>query len=92
MGIKSSVKFFADDTSIFSVVRDPLVSAAELNHDLGLISQWAHQWKMSFNPYPIKQVEEILFSQKQRSPVHLPIYFNNFVVKRVSDQTLRLSS
>ena len=37
-GIMSSVKFFADDTSLFSIVRDPLVSAVELNHDLALIS------------------------------------------------------
>ena len=85
VGIKSAVKFFADDTSIFSVVRDPLVSAVELNHDLGLISQWAYQWKMCFNPDPTKQAEEILFSQKRRSPVHPPLYFNNFEVKRVSD-------
>ena len=85
IGIKSSVKFFADDTSIFSVVHDPLVSAVELNHDLDLISHWAHQWKMSFNPDPTKQAEEILFSQKRRSPDHPPIYFNNFEVKKVSD-------
>ena len=63
-GIKSSVKFFADDTSLFSVVRDPQISAQELNHDLDLISRWAHQWKMSFNPDPTKQAEEVLFSQK----------------------------
>ena len=30
-GIKSSVKFFADDTSLFSIVRDKYVSAEELN-------------------------------------------------------------
>ena len=53
--IKSSVKFFADDTSLFSIVQDPVVSAEELNHDLHLISLWAKQWKMSFNPDPTKQ-------------------------------------
>ena len=84
-GIKSSVKFFADDTSLFSVVRDPVVSAEELNHDLLLINNWAHQWKMSFNPDPTKQAEEILFSQKLNSPDHPPIYFNDIEVKRVSD-------
>ena len=84
-GIKSSVKFFADDTSLFSIVRDPLVSAVELNHDLALISKWAHQWKMSFNPDPTKQAEEIIFSYKRKSPDHPPIYFNNIEVKRVSD-------
>ena len=85
VGIKSSVKFFADDTSLFSVVRDPLISAEELNHDLDLINQWAHQWKMCFNPDPTKQAEEVLFSYKNISPQHPPIYFNNTEVKRVDD-------
>ena len=39
-GIKSSIKFFADDTSLVSTVYDPKISADELNHDLQLISQW----------------------------------------------------
>ena len=38
-GIKSSIKFFADDTSLFSIVRDPKMSADDLNHDLKLINQ-----------------------------------------------------
>ena len=63
-GIKSQIKFFADDTSLYSVVTDPVTSAAELNHDLKIISDWANQWKMSFNPDPTKPAEEILFSQK----------------------------
>ena len=82
-GIKSSINFFADDTSLYSVVDDPEVSTDELNYDLNLIGQWAHQWKMSFNPDPTKQAEEILFSYKQKSPIHPPIYFNHTEVKRV---------
>ena len=35
--LKSSVKFFADDTSLFSIVHDPTITAEELNHDLHLI-------------------------------------------------------
>ena len=54
-GIKSKIKFFADDTSLFSIVQDPNISAEDLNHDLNLISQLAFQWKMSFNPDPNKQ-------------------------------------
>ena len=62
-----------------------MVSAEELNHDLDLINNWAHQWKMCFNPDPTKQAEEILFSQKLKKPVHPPIYFNDIEVKRVSN-------
>ena len=43
VGIKSQIKFFADDTSLFSVVHDPTVSSRELNHDLDLISRWAYK-------------------------------------------------
>ena len=53
-GIKSSIKVFADDTSLFSILRDFITSADGLNHDLGIISHWAFQWKMSFNPDPTK--------------------------------------
>ena len=59
-GIESSVKFFADDTSLFSVVKDPQVSAVNLQHDLNMITEWAYQWKMSFNPDLTKQAEEIV--------------------------------
>ena len=84
-GLKSHVNFFADDTSLFSIVQDPKVSANELNYDLNLISQWARRWKMSFNPDASKQSEEVLFTLKKPSTTHPPIYFNNIEVKRVND-------
>ena len=37
-GIKSSIKFFADDTSLFSTVYGPKISAEELNQDLRLVN------------------------------------------------------
>ena len=60
--IKSNIKFFADDTMLFSIVEDPVTSAYNLNRDLGMIYQWAHQWKMEFHTDPIKQATEVLFS------------------------------
>ena len=82
-GIKSQIKFFADDTSLYSVVHDPTVSAEELNHDLEIINKWATQWKMSFNPDPTKPAEEILFSRKKTPTDHPPLFFNGSEVKRV---------
>ena len=35
--IKSNIKFFADDTMLFSIVKDPVTSANDLNHDLDMI-------------------------------------------------------
>ena len=48
--IVSTVKFFAHDTSIFSAVNNPNITADELNKDLQKISEWVYKWKMSFNP------------------------------------------
>ena len=84
-GIKSHVKFFADDTSLFSIVKDPTTSAPELNHDLDVISLWARQWKMSFNPDPTKQAVQVSFSRKIKPTGHPKIYFNTIEVKSVKE-------
>ena len=41
--LSSNQKLFADDTSLFSVVRDLNTSAIEINDDLKKIEAWAHQ-------------------------------------------------
>ena len=66
----SNIKLFADETMLFSIVKDPTISASDLNHDFNIIFQWAHQWKMDFNPDPTKQATEVLFSCKKYSPNH----------------------
>ena len=55
VGLKCNVKLFDDDTSLFTVVEDSNTAASDMNHDLDLISQWAHAWRISFNPDPQKQ-------------------------------------
>ena len=84
--IKSNIKFFADDTMLFSLVEDPVTSAYDLNHDLDMIYQWAHQWKMEFNPDPIKQATEVLFSCKKKSVNHQQLNFNGIAVVKVNEQ------
>ena len=78
--IKSNIKFFADDMMLFSIVKDPVTSANDLNHDLDMIYQWAHQWKMEFNPDPIKQATEVLFSCEKNSVNHPQLNFNGSAV------------
>ena len=82
---KSNIKFFADDTMLFSNVKDPAISADELNHDLDIIRQWAYQWKMEFNPDPNKQAE-VLFSCKKFSPNHPQLIFNGTAITKVNEQ------
>ena len=52
--LKSNAKLFADDTSLFTLVKDKNESTSILNNDLLLISKWAYNWKMIFNPDPTK--------------------------------------
>ena len=84
--IKSNIKFFADDTMLFSIVDDPAVTATELSHDLDVIRKWAHQWKMEFNPDPTKQATEVIFSCKRNKPNHPHLTFNGNAVVVVKDQ------
>ncbi len=77
VNLESKPKIFADDTSLFSLVLDQLLSLEALNRDLSRISEWAHQWKMSFNPDPTKQAVEVYFSCRF-NPANAPVIsFNN---------------
>ena len=75
--LSTNAKSFADDASLFSEVRDINTSAAHLNNDLRRISNWAFQWKMSFNPDTSKQAQEVIFSDKLQKISHPSVYFNN---------------
>ena len=74
--ISSEAKLFADDTSLFTVVYDVDIAANKLNRDLEIISTWAYQWKMQYNPDKNKQAIQVIFSQKKDTPVHPPLFFN----------------
>ena len=48
-------------------------------------SNWAFQWKIRFNPDPKKQAPEMIFSRKFDKIDHPPLYFNQNLVKSLSD-------
>ena len=85
-GLKCSGKLFVDATSLFTVICDPNAAANDMNHCLQLISQWAHDWRMSFNPDPQKQAVELLLSEKRHEINHPVILFNDIPVKKVDIQ------
>ena len=85
-GLVSICKIFADDTSIFSKVFDKNSSQIILNNDLSIISEWAFQWKMQFNPDPNKQANEVYFSRKSNAGVYLPVDLNNSPVQLCESQ------
>ena len=59
--LTTNVKLFADDTSLFSIVRNMNTSTTNFNNDLNKIKNWAFQWKMNFNPDPSIQAQEVIF-------------------------------
>ena len=76
INIESDVKIFADDTSLFSKVNNPISSETVLNRDMERINTWANQWKMYFNPDVTKQAVEVYFSRKISSTTPPPVLFN----------------
>ena len=85
-GLKTNEKLFADDTSLFTIVKDKNKSANALNNDLSLISKWAFNWKMLFGPDPHKPAHEVLFSRKKKVSIHPVISLNNIQVEKGSCQ------
>ena len=83
--LKCNIKLFADDTSLFTVVQNPNTATNDMNHDLESMKQWAHQWRMSFNPDPQEQAVEIIFSRKRNISDHPVVLFNDTPVKKVDE-------
>ena len=69
--VGSNIRLFADDTSLFIVVDNPLTAAG-----LEKISQWL----VSFNP---TKTEAMLFSRKLNRPHHPPIFMQNHQITEV---------
>ena len=84
--LSTTAKLFADDKTLFSIVQNVNTSVNHLNSNFKKISNWAFQWKMSFNPDFSKQVEEVIFSRKIQKTCHPSIHFNNKSVKQVLSQ------
>ena len=80
------MKLFADDTSFFSTVYEPNISASQLESDLKNISHWAYKWKMNFNPDLSKHAQEVIFSRKAVKVSYPSIIFNTAPVARTTCQ------
>ncbi|MES9994044.1 MAG: reverse transcriptase family protein [Candidatus Thiodiazotropha sp.] len=78
--IGSNIRLFADDTSLFIIVENPLTAAEFLNTDLEKITQWAKTWLVSFNP---TKTESLLISRKVYKPQHPPLFMQNIQIKEV---------
>ena len=63
--MSSNAYIFDYDATLFSVIHNLNTAADELkNNVLVIISNWAYQWKMSFNSDLNKETQEVTFSRK----------------------------
>ena len=80
------MKRSADDTSLFTMVKDKNESANIINNDLLQISKNTYNWKMLFSPDPNNLAQEVLFSRKNKLQVNPSINLKNIQVERMSYQ------
>ena len=79
--INCDIRLLADDTSIFSVVKNASQTSDELKRDLEKACLWAWQWKMQFNA---NKTEEVIFSTKRLKPPHPPLHLGDEEVTRLT--------
>ena len=79
--INSFIRLFTDDTSLYIIVENPVVSAEILNSDIAKVHGWATEWLVTFNPL---KTEEMIFSRKLNKPQHSPIHMNQQPISQVS--------
>ena len=78
--IGSNIRLFADDTSLFIIVDDPVTAAGCINTDLVRISRWASTWLVTFNP---SKTETLLISRKLNRHLHPPLFMENHQISEV---------
>ena len=78
-----TARLFADDTSLYLIVDNPIESARRLNSDLDRMYQWAERWLVKFNAKK-KKTEALLISWKVNKFVHPPLTMNNEIITEVS--------
>jgi hypothetical protein len=71
--IGSTIKLFADDTTLYLVVENPVSAAVTLNTDLDRIHSWAKSWLVTFNP---NKTETMIISRKRKQQQHPPLFMN----------------
>ena len=67
--IGSNIRLFADDSSVYLIVDDPVAAAELLNLDLDKITKLANEWLVKFNH---NKGLSILISIKINRPFHHP--------------------
>ena len=78
--IKSNIRLFADDTSLFIIVDNLAEAANILNDDLSKITRWAGMWLVSFNA---AKTNSLLLTRKSYKPYHPTLYMQNQPISEI---------
>ena len=76
--IRSSIRLFADDTSIYTIIDDPQTAAFILNSDLDTINALANDWLLDFNT---TKTTSILISRRQLPIAYPPLEMNSIILR-----------
>ena len=79
--INSSIRLFADETSLYIIVDGPIQTAEQLNLDLTKIHRWLDKWLVTFNP---RKSDSILLSRKHNKPYHPAVLLNQTQIAEVN--------
>ena len=78
--IHSTVRLFADDTSMYIIVDNPDTAAEVLNNDLEQIHEWSKMWLVKFNA---AKTESMILSRKINKPIHPTLNMGGAQVQEV---------
>ena len=86
--IKSVIKLFADDTSLYLSLKNTIRRTDILNSDMEKITNWATAWKVNFNPLKT----ELMTISSNRVPSTLPPLRRDRLTRGTFAQALRGNS
>ena len=79
--IHANIRLFADDTSLYIIVDEPIQASTVLNTDLTKIITWSKTWLVLFNP---SKSEYITFSRNRNKPLLPPLLMDNKPITEVT--------
>ena len=82
--ISANIRLFADDTSLYLIInhRDQIAASSHLlNEDISLISKWASDWLVTFNP---SKSESMLISRKHNTDVFPSLSMDDQTISEVT--------
>ena len=79
--IRTNIRLFVDDTTLYEIVDDSLLTGINISIDLRTILSWAKTWLVYFNAL---KTESFIVSEKRAKPYHLSLFMDNIAVKEVT--------